>query len=68
MLATAHHGLGTLAVLLSPVLPKATAKLWSALGASGAVDDQRIDLAYEWPVGTRVSALDPLFPRVEVAE
>lgn len=68
VLATAHHGLGTLAVLLSPVLPKATAKLWSALGASGAVDDQRIDLAYEWPVGTRVSALEPLFPRVEVAE
>lgn len=68
VLATAHHGLGTLAVLLSPVLPKATAKLWSALGASGAVADQRIDLAYEWPVGTRVSALEPLFPRVEVAE
>lgn len=68
VLATAHHGLGTLAVLLSPVLPKATAKLWSALGADGAVDDQRIDLAYEWPVGTRVSALEPLFPRVEVAE
>lgn len=68
VLATAHHGLGTLAVLLSPVLPKATAKLWSALGASGQVDDQRIDLAYEWPVGTRVSALEPLFPRVEVAE
>jgi methionyl-tRNA synthetase len=68
VLATAYHGLGTLAVLLSPVLPKATAKLWSALGAEGAVDDQRIDLAYEWPIGTRVSALEPLFPRVEVAE
>ena len=28
VLATAVHGLGTLAVLLSPVLPKATARLW----------------------------------------
>jgi methionyl-tRNA synthetase len=68
VLATAYHGLGTLAVLLSPVLPKATAKLWSALGAEGTVDAQRIDRAHEWPVGSRVSALEPLFPRVEVVE
>ena len=34
---TAVDGLGALAVLLSPVMPKATAKLWTALGADGAV-------------------------------
>jgi len=68
VLATAYHGLGTLAVLLSPVLPKATAKLWTALGAPGAVQEQRIDRANEWTLGERVSPLEALFPRVEVAE
>lgn len=68
VLATAYHGLGTLAVLLSPVLPKATAKLWTALGAPGAVAEQRIDRAHEWTVGSQVTTLEPLFPRVEVAE
>lgn len=68
VLATAYHGLGTLAVLLSPVVPKAAATLWSALGADGEVEAHRIDLAHEWPVGSRVTPLEPLFPRVEVAE
>jgi methionyl-tRNA synthetase len=68
VLATAYRGLGTLAVLLSPVLPKATAKLWTALGAPGTVQEQPIDRAHEWTPGSRVAALEPLFPRVEVAE
>ena len=68
VLATAYHGLGTLAVLLSPVLPVATAKLWTALGAPGTVEQQRIDRANEWTVGTQVAPLEALFPRVEVAE
>ncbi|WP_430645776.1 methionine--tRNA ligase [Agromyces sp. GXS1127] len=68
VLETAYHGVGTLAVLLSPVLPKATAKLWTALGAPGTVQEQRIDRAHEWSVGTHTSALEPLFPRVEATE
>ncbi|WP_353815784.1 methionine--tRNA ligase [Agromyces sp. SYSU T00266] len=68
VLETAYHGVGTLAVLLSPVLPKATAKLWTALGAPGTVQEQRIDRAHEWTVGTQTSALEPLFPRVEATE
>ena len=68
MLATAYCGVGTLAVLLSPVLPKATEKLWAALGAPGLVQEQRIDRAHEWTGGSRVTKLEPLFPRVEVAE
>jgi len=68
VLATAYHGLGTLAVLLSPVLPKATGKLWTALGADGTVQEQRIDRAHEWATGSRTTALEPLFPRVEVTE
>ena len=66
MLATAYHGLGTLAVLLSPVLPEATERLWTALGAEGTVQEQRIDRANEWAVGARVTPLEALFPRVEV--
>lgn len=68
VLATAYHGLGTLAVLLSPVLPKATAKLWTSLGAPGTVQEQRIDRANEWAVGSQVAALEALFPRIETAE
>jgi methionyl-tRNA synthetase len=68
VLATAYRGLGTLAVLLSPVVPKASAKLWTALGAPGEVTAQRIDRADEAELGERVQPLEALFPRVEVAE
>jgi methionyl-tRNA synthetase len=65
VLYTAVRGLGTLAVLLSPVVPQATAKLWSALGGDGLVSDVRIDQAYNWTGGTHVSPLEALFPRIE---
>jgi methionyl-tRNA synthetase len=67
VLATAVHGLGTLAVLLAPVLPKATAKLWTALGGAGAPADQAIHQAYRWTGSGRVSPLESsLFPRIEL--
>lgn len=66
VLATAVHGLGTLAVLLAPVLPRATARLWEAIGGSGALENQRIDRAWEFEGGSRVTALESsLFPRIE---
>ncbi|TFB51506.1 methionine--tRNA ligase [Cryobacterium tagatosivorans] len=65
VLFTAVRGLGTLAVLLSPVVPRATARLWTALGGVGDVADQRIDQAWEWTGGTHVSPLEALFPRIE---
>ncbi len=65
VLGTAYHALGTLAVLLSPVLPIATAKLWTALGAPGTADAHPIRRAHEWPSGVRVQSLEPLFPRVD---
>jgi methionyl-tRNA synthetase len=69
VLATAVHGLGTLAVLLAPVLPKATAKLWTALGGEGAIEDQPIDRAHEWSASGTVQALEStLFPRIELEE
>ncbi|MFD1722680.1 methionine--tRNA ligase [Amnibacterium endophyticum] len=73
VLATAAEGLRALAVLLSPVLTRTTALLWSALGAEGALGalhEQPLREAGAWgllPAGTRVSALAPLFPRIDPA-
>lgn len=74
VLYTCAEGLRALAVLLSPVMPEATAKLWAALGAEtalGALANQPVRSAGTWgqlPAGTRVAALEPLFPRIDVAE
>jgi methionyl-tRNA synthetase len=71
VLYTAAEGLRALAVLLSPVMPVATEKLWIALGAAdtlGRLVDQPIRTAGTWgilPPGTSVNGLTPLFPRVE---
>ena len=71
VLATAAEGLRALAVLLSPVMPKACGTLWRALGAEqalGLLADQPIRAAGDWgqlPAGTRTSPLEPLFPRIE---
>lgn len=71
VLYTAAEGLRALAVLLSPVMPVATGKLWEGLGAAdalGRLQDQPIREAGAWgllPAGATVSALAPLFPRVE---
>ncbi|HKP08536.1 MAG TPA: methionine--tRNA ligase [Microbacterium sp.] len=71
VLYTAAEGLRALAVLLSPVMPVSTEKLWIALGAAdsiGRLQDQRIREAGTWGVlkpGTSVNGLAPLFPRVE---
>ncbi len=71
VLYTAAEGLRALAVLLSPVMPESTEKLWIALGAAetlGRVQDQPIRDAGGWGIlrpGTSVNGLAPLFPRVE---
>ncbi|MBA8815771.1 methionyl-tRNA synthetase [Microbacterium halimionae] len=71
VLYTAAEGLRALAVLLSPVMPVATEKLWTSLGvadALGALQAQPLRDAGRWaqlPVGTKVAALSPLFPRIE---
>lgn len=68
------EGLRALAVLLSPVMPESTLKLWSALGAKdtlGALTAQPLRSAGHWgqlPAGTKVDDLEPLFPRIEQAE
>ena len=74
VLYTASEGLRALAVLLSPVIPIAAAKLWAGLGADAALGElsaQPIRDAGRWgqlPAGSRVGTLEALFPRIEVAE
>jgi len=74
VLYTAAEGLRALATLLSPVTPKATAKLWDALGAEasiGTLAEQRIREAGGWgqlPAGSVISSLEALFPRIEESE
>ncbi|WP_105566921.1 methionine--tRNA ligase [Microbacterium halophytorum] len=70
VLYTCLEGLRALAVLLSPVMPDATGKLWGALGASalGELGAQPIREAGTWgvlPVGAETEKLQPLFPRVD---
>ncbi|WP_449280392.1 methionine--tRNA ligase [Leucobacter sp.] len=70
VLYTVTEGLRVLAVLLAPVIPLATAKLWTALGAEaalGALAAQPIREAGDWgrlPAGTEQQSLAVLFPRI----
>ncbi|HWH25417.1 MAG TPA: methionine--tRNA ligase [Pseudolysinimonas sp.] len=71
VLYTASEGLRALAVLLNPVMPQATAKLWTALGAGAALGDleeQSLRKAGEWgqlAVGATTQPIAGLFPRIE---
>lgn len=65
VLATNVRALGALAVLLHPIVPAATEKLWAALGGEGRLGDVPIAAAHAWRGSGRVSPLEPLFPRVE---
>ena len=74
VLYTVVEGLRALAVLLSPVMPLSTQKLWNALGVEaslGALAAQPVRGAGNWGQlvpGTNLAALEPLFPRIETAE
>ena len=64
------EGLRVLAILLAPVMPKAAAKLWSAIG-QGELSEQTIESAKSWGLtvsGNQLGELEPLFPRVDQAE
>lgn len=68
VLHTATEGLRVLSVLLAPVMPKATAKLFAAIAPGQKLSEQSISQAANWnqlKVGTRLAELEPLFPRVE---
>ncbi len=71
ILVTAAEGLRALAVLLTPVMPKSSATLWSSLGAEptlGALADQRVADVATWgvlPAGATITKVPSLFPRIE---
>lgn len=70
VLNTTAEGLRVLAVLLAPITPKATAKLWSALtdGSIGELAAQPLSQAANWgqlKIGSQLAQLEPLFPRIE---
>lgn len=72
VLSVTLEGLRILAVLLNPITPKATAKLWAAIGSSlGSLDQQPLLEAASWgrfEVGANISELEALFPRIETSE
>jgi methionyl-tRNA synthetase len=63
--------LGTLrlvALLASPLIPRASAELWRRLGLPGRPEDQRLPGAAVWgqmPAGVALERGAPLFPRLE---
>jgi methionyl-tRNA synthetase len=73
ILNTTAEGLRVLAVVLNPVMPKASAVLWDSLGAEptlGALADQRIDAVAGWSQltpGATITKPASLFPRIETA-
>jgi methionyl-tRNA synthetase len=57
-----------LAVLCSPVMPRAAVRLWEQLGIEGSLEAQRLPRAAEWgglSPGTRIHRGEALFPRLE---
>jgi methionyl-tRNA synthetase len=69
ILYTSLEGLRTLAVALTPFIPKATAKLWASIGHElGDLEAQPLLEAASWNqlvAGKKINELESLFPRVE---
>jgi methionyl-tRNA synthetase len=69
VLNTTAEGLRVLSVLLAPVMPKATAKLWKTLvGDSALISEQKLGDAGRWSqlkAGSLLGQLEALFPRIE---
>lgn len=71
ILYTAAESLRAVAVLLNPVMPATSRKLWDSLGAEahlGPLDGQRVQDAGTWgllPPGVTVTKGEILFPRLE---
>ena len=67
------ESLRALAVLLHPIMPLSTTKLWNSLGAEeslGAISEQKIGDVARWGQlvpGTTLSKGEILFPRLEEA-
>jgi methionyl-tRNA synthetase len=57
------------ALLASPVIPRAASELWRRLGLPGRPEDSRLPDAAAWgqlPAGSKLEKGAPLFPRKDV--
>jgi methionyl-tRNA synthetase len=62
------EALRIVALLASPLIPRATTELWRRLGLLGDPTDQRLPEAAGWgqlPPGVTLEKGAPLFPRIE---
>ncbi len=63
------ESLRIVALLASPLIPRAAAELWRRLGLAGTPEGQRLPDAAAWgqlPSGARLDKGTPLFPRIDV--
>ncbi len=69
-LYTAAEALRIATVLLAPVLPQSTPKIWAQLGMTGPLESARIDqLAWgQLPAGQKIGEVAGVFPRIEAKE
>jgi methionyl-tRNA synthetase len=68
VLYAAGETLRILAILISPVMPSAAARLWTQLGIDAPLGEQRLPDAAEWgglAPGTRTTKGEALFPRLD---
>ncbi|HLY18322.1 MAG TPA: methionine--tRNA ligase [Bryobacteraceae bacterium] len=68
-LYTAAEALRIATVLLAPVLPQSTPKIWTQLGMTEPIESVRLD-ALGWgqlPVGQKIGEVSGVFPRIEAA-
>ncbi|HVA00193.1 MAG TPA: methionine--tRNA ligase [Terriglobia bacterium] len=66
-LYTAADLLRTITILLYPLLPHSSERLWEQLGCEGDIRDQRFD-DLKWQTlkpGTKVGKPEPIFPRLD---
>jgi methionyl-tRNA synthetase len=66
VMGNALEALRITAILAFPAIPDTAQAIWSRLGLSGSVSDQKLPSSVEWggyPGGLSVTKGDPLFPR-----
>jgi methionyl-tRNA synthetase len=62
------EALRVVALLASPLIPRAAGELWRRLGLTGRPEDERLPDAASWgrlPAGSVLEKGEPLFPRIE---
>jgi methionyl-tRNA synthetase len=62
------EALRIVALLASPLIPRAASDLWHRLGLTGRPEEERLPAAAAWgllPAGSPLDKGSPLFPRME---